>query len=573
MSKTDRDPKPARLSRREFHALSATGFLLAAAGPLRPASAIAKPGPMRSINIMNFIRAEEPREAVDLMAPVTGQMALIKQYQLPATWLLQYDAMVEGPYAGFLKSQMPADHETGIWFEMNRKLCEDAGIAWRGNPHWEWDYHVPVAYSIGYKPDERRLLVDTAMKTHKRTFGRDAKSVASWNLDAVTTAHLADAYGVDALGNCRDQLATDGFTIWGAPIAAYYPNRNNAWSPALSPRNQISSPMFRLLGQDPVYYYDKTLSYPDTMEPAWPSGQSEVFVDHFLDMIAHSPTQSVAYAQLGQENSFGWPSMQKAYAMQMERLAKLRSSHAVTVETMGETGRRFKKLFKTTPTQAQVMLEDPFGKQGAPERTIWYQSRFYRANMHFRGNEFYLRDLHVYSDAFTQPFLADTVETHGIEQRLLAVLDGYHWSDDAVRAGRSGKRAMGRFISFAADGKQTTLSLAADPVVHESEDAIEARVPLASGGRLVIVFGERGIRCSLENTAGLEQRLALLFEWVGDRSAFVALSQSELKYRFRNFDYSIQLKHGFASQSPTGVQLTADAQGLLGLTLLQSGGH
>ena len=218
--------------------------------------------PRRVINIMNFIRAEEPRETVDLMEPVREQMALIKAHQFPATWLLQYDALVEGSFVGFLKSEMPPDHEVGVWLEMNRKICDAAGIAWRGNPDWEWDYHVPVAYAIGYTPDERRRLADTAMATFKRVFGYEAKSVASWNLDAITAAHLSDHYGTDAFGNCRDQLATDGFTIWGAPIAAYYPNRRNAWSPALDIKNQISTPMLRLLGQDPVYYYDNQISAP-----------------------------------------------------------------------------------------------------------------------------------------------------------------------------------------------------------------------------------------------------------------------------------------------------------------------
>jgi hypothetical protein len=208
----------------------------------------AQPPAPRCINIMNFIRAEEPREPMDLMEPVRQQMALIKAHRFPATWLLQYDALVEGPFVDFLKAEMPADHEVGIWFEMNRKICDDAGIAWRGNPAWEWDYHVPVAYAIGYTPEERRKLVDTAAATFKRVFGKDVKSVASWNLDAISVAHFSDRYGIDAFGNCRDQLATDGFTIWGVPIAAYYPCRKNAWSPAVERKNQISTPILRLLG-------------------------------------------------------------------------------------------------------------------------------------------------------------------------------------------------------------------------------------------------------------------------------------------------------------------------------------
>jgi len=172
------------------------------------------------------------------------------------------------------------------------------------------------------------------MAAFKRIIGHNARSIACWNLDGTTIAHLAEHYEVDAFANCRDQIATDGYTIWGAPIAAYYPSRNNAWSPALETKNQIATPMFRLLGQDPVYYYDNRLPQPDTMEPVWPSGRSEVFVDRFLNMIADGPAQSVAYAQLGQENSFGGPLMSQVYPMQMERLSYLRQTGRLPIATL-----------------------------------------------------------------------------------------------------------------------------------------------------------------------------------------------------------------------------------------------
>jgi hypothetical protein len=517
--------------------------------------------PFRAINLMNFIRAEEPRESMDLIEPVREQMRLIKENNFPATWLLQYDALVEGPFVEFLKSEMPASHEVGVWFELNRKICDDAGIAWRGNPDWEWDYHVPVAYAIGYTPNERRKLVDTAAATFKRIFGRDVKSVASWNLDAITIAHFADQYGVDAFGNCRDQLATDGFTIWGAPIAAYYPSRLNAWSPALEAKNQISTPMFRLLGQDPVYYYDNHIPYPDTMEPAWGSGQSGTFVDTFLDMIVHEPTQSLAYAQLGQENSFGWPVTSKAYAMQMGKLAAALNRGGLIVETMGDTGRRFKRAFRSTPTQAQVMLEDPFGHTDNPQRTVWYQSKFYRANLHFVGNEFYLRDLHVYDDRFAQPYLNDTVRQHGIEQRLLAVLDGYHWSRDNTRA-------KGRFVSVTEDGQQTMLEMTGLPTVSEKGATLQTATSLSGGGTLLTTFREESIEFSL---AGLpsQTRLELIFEWTPDLSAFQQVSGNRLAYRFREFDYSVSVANGEASKTENGVSIIAGRRGALRLLMAQ----
>jgi hypothetical protein len=524
--------------------------------------------PIRAINIMNFIRAHEPREPMDLFLPVREQMKLIKTHGFPATWLLQYDALMQGPFVEFLKAELLPSHEVGIWFEMNRRICDDAGIAWRGNPQWEWDYHVPVAYAIGYTPDERRKLADTAMATFKRIFGYDAKSVASWNFDAITAAHLADHYGLDAFGNCRDQLATDGFTIWGAPIAAYYPNRNNAWSPARDYKNQISTPMFRLLGQDPVYYYDKQLPHPDTMEPVWPSGRSKAFVDRFFDMIAHAPTQSLAYAQLGQENSFGWPEMLEAFPMQMDKLAQLQKQGHITVETMGNTGRRFKRAHSSTPTQAQVMLEDPFGKE-PPQRTVWYQSKHYRVNLHFRGDEFYLRDLHVYNDAFPQPYLTEPVRQHGIEQRMLAVLDGYHWSDDAVQAGKTGTPALGRFVSIAPNGTTTTLSMTGLPAVTENGNTLRTTISLSGGGDLVCIFQEREVAFRLIGTAA-KSTLGLIFEWVPERSSLVEVLKDRLHYRFRDFNYTVRLLNASVLGTANGVAITAARRGALRLSLAQA---
>lgn len=522
----------------------------------------------RAINIMNFIRAEEPREKIDLLEPVRQQMALIKANALPATWLLQYDALVEGPFVAFLKSEMPADHEVGVWFEMNRKICDDAGIPWRGNPDWEWDYHVPVAYAIGYTPDERRKLADTAAATFKRVFRCDVKSIASWNLDAVTVGHLSDKHGIDAFGNCRDQLATDGFTIWGAPIAGYYPNRLNAWSPAVEAKNQISSPIFRLLGQDPVYYYGNTIRTPDTMEPVWPTGQSETFVDSFLNMIANGPTQEFGYAQIGQENSFGWPAMSPAYAMQMARLAQARSGGRLIVETMGETGRRFKRSFKSTPTQAQVTLTDPFGAAESPQRTVWYQSKFLRANLHFRANQFYLRDIHVYNDRFTQPYLTEPVRRHGIEQRMLAVLDGFHWSDDAARTGPGGLRAMGRFVLVNGDGQETPLLMDGMPTVTEKHAELRTGVPVGGGAQFTAVFRERDIEFSLAGVPA-SSRLALVFEWVANQSALHHVTSSRLIYSFRDFAYSVTVSNGDASRTDQGVRIVANGPAPLRLQLAQ----
>jgi len=515
---------------------------------------------VRSINIINFIRAIEPRFTTDLLLPVQKQMEIIKPYGLPATWLLQFDALVSGPFVPFLKQQMPPNHEVGLWFEMNEMHCNAAGVKWRGRPDYEWDHIPHVAFTIGYTEAERIQLADTAMRTFKDVFGHYPKSIASWNLDAITINHIAERYGADAFAVCRDQIATDGFTIWGAPIAGYYPSKRNCWSPALEKKNQIDAPIFRMLGQDPVYYYDrsytlpngKTITQPDTMEPVWPSGQSAHFVKSFLSMILDAPTQQFAYAQLGQENSFPWPSQQAAYAPQIKALAALWKKGSATVETMGETGRKFKKAFPVTPTQAQVQLVDPFGNTTPVETSVWYQSRYYRANLHFKGDLPYLRDITVYSDTFAQPFLNAATRLEDVEQRMPSVLDGYHWRTDTHSRTEPG--AGGFFIS-----NGTRLVKTGKVVVKETGKRMTVFVPVQDEMVLRIQFDEKQVSVTLQSTSSDRiLPLDLAFEWDVAKSSMTRVMLHQVDFKADAFDYSISIRGGIANDTPKGWTVSSD---------------
>jgi hypothetical protein len=214
------------------------------------------------------------------------------------------------------------------------------------------------------------------------------------------------------------------------------------------------------------------------------------------------------------------------------------------------------------------MLQDPFGKEEAPQRTVWYQSKYFRANLHFRENQFYLRDLHVYNDRYPQPYLMDPARQHGIEQRMLAVLDGYHWSDDEVRAGHSGVRAMGRFVLIGEDGRNTPLEMSGLPAASEAGSILQTSVPLSSGAEFVCTFREREIAFSLIG-APSHTRLGLTFEWVSQRSALRAVSPDRLNYRFRNFDYNVDIVNGIASKSSDGVNIIADKHHALRILMAQ----
>lgn len=499
---------------------------------------------------------------MDMMLPVRQQMDLILEHGLPATWLLQFDALVSGPFAEFLQTHMAPDHEVGFWFEMNQRHCKAAGVEWRGRPGYEWDHIPSVAFTIGYTEGERILLADAAMREFKVAWGKYPGSIASWNLDSFTLNHLSQHYGIDVYAVCRDQIATDGFTIWGAPIAGYYPSVTNCWSPAVERENQISTPIFRMLGQDPVYYYNREwtlptgqrLGEPDTMEPVWTSGRSPLFVQGFLEMIAQAPALQFGYAQLGQENTFPWPQQAAAYPMQMQALAQLRDKDMVHVETMGDSGRRFKRAFERTPAQAQVQLNDPFGNTKPAQQSIWYQSRFYRADLHIKGALPFLRDLTVYSDANPQPFLKTATRDSNVEQRMPAILDGYHWSKNP---GSSTEQDAGAFFNIG--GKP--VQLAGAPKISEAGSILLADLPVEGGGVLNIRFEENKIACSLSPKTAAP--LALAFEWDATKAALTGVEPNLVKYRWQDFDYGVKIVAGQATSTPDGWTVVGDARGII----------
>ena len=189
----------------------------------------------RIINIINFIRQTDYRvENADslLYETVCEQVKLVNKYDLPATFLLQYDALINPLYQDLLKSKLNAHSEIGAWWELTQPQIEAAGIKWRGEHSWV--SHANIAFSTGYTKEERERLVDVYMAKFKEIFGTYPKSVGSWFIDAHTLGYMYDKYKIVASCNCKDQVGTDGYTLWGGYWnQAYYPSRVNAYMPAL----------------------------------------------------------------------------------------------------------------------------------------------------------------------------------------------------------------------------------------------------------------------------------------------------------------------------------------------------
>lgn len=398
-------------------------------------------GNNRVINIINFIRAVEPRpgrDYLDLFEPLKEQMKLAKKYNLPTTWLIQYDALLEGPYLEFLKKEMPETHEIGIWFETVQQNVEAAGLKWRGR--WSWDWHTDVGFSVGYSPAEREKIADCFVEEFIRRLGYKPKSMGSWLFDAHLLKHLHEKWGISSACNCKDQYGTDGYTLWGGYWAnGYYPCKKNAYLPASKEENQIPVPIFRMLGSDPLYQYEAGVGGNGqaviTLEPVYKGigGDSVEWIDWFMqeNFQKDYPRFAMSYAQAGQENSFGWPLMEHGLRYQYKKIAAMLNAGEIRVETLADTGKWFRENYQVTPVSAVVTLEDWKNENRAG---IWYMSRFGRINLfQTEKRELIIRDWQIFSDDYAEPFLNSVCQTSDCTYDALPLVDGKLWHPASIK--------------------------------------------------------------------------------------------------------------------------------------------
>lgn len=503
----------------------------------------------RIINIVNFIRQTDYRvEDSDrkLYETVCRQVELVNRYNLPATFLLEYDALINPLYQELLKTKLRNGAEIGAWWELTQPHIEAAGLKWRGEHPWV--SHANIAFSTGYTKEERERLVDVYMRKFKDVFGTYPKSVGSWYIDAHTLAYMHDRYGIEASCNCKDQIGTDGYTLWGGYWnQAYYPSRLNAYMPAQTGAGQIPVPVFRMLGSDPIYQYDDGLGNERqgviSLEPVYKhAGMNRKWVDYFFDALTDGPCLAFGYAQAGQENSFTWDNMREGLEMQMPLIDSLRRAGKVRVETLGESGRWFRKRFPLTPATAVTTVSDV---RGEGNKTVWYDSRYYRANLLWEKGRFRFRDIHLFDERFKSEYL----DTPGTGDRFLfytlPFVDGFMWSKGEDRAGLS-------LVRTGSDGHAEELRLDSPEVKERGRSVLEVRGNDQYGDTFRITLHDDRIEVSSPD-AGKDVAWALqLHAAPGTELPFTDVGGKSANAVFRGHSYSVTCSEGRFEKAAEG---------------------
>jgi hypothetical protein len=489
----------------------------------------------RIVNIYNFIRNSDYRveKSEDvLFEATTEELKLTKAHDLPATWALQYDALMNPKYQQLLKEQAGPKDEIAAWWEIPKLLAEKAGITWRGDH--DWDSRANVGFSPAYTPDERRKMVDVYMQDFKAAFGKYPRTVGSWYIDEVTLAYMADHYGIIASCNCKDQVGTDGYTLWGGYWnQAYYPSKVNAYMPAQNKEAQLDVPIFRMLGSDPIYQYANANAIY-SMEPVYAAaGGSATWVDWFTDSLRHQPCLAFGYAQVGQENSFGWRSIKKGLTMQIEKLAEQSKAGEIRVETLADSGAWFKSHYAVTPPTSFVALED---WRHQDHRSVWYDSRYYRVNLFWGKEGFYIRDLHRFDEKIASITHDVPLKTTALTYSTLPIVEGALWGTRRDKAGMFP-------VLLAADGTSSAIDTNGAPVVKElNATDLSITQPLSGGGTFTIVCSEN--KLTFTATDAQSQPLKWAWDCIGgtkQAAAVQSVKANSISYVYSGAAYNLTL--------------------------------
>ena len=488
------------------------------------------------VNIVNFLRTVEPRESYSLIEPVQKQLALLKKHRLPHTFLLQYDCLLDSEYLALMQTDFdPSLRELGVWLEIVQPLAEAAGIPWRGRfPVWDW--HANVGFSVGYTPAEREKLIDVLFERFREVYGAYPRVMGSWTIDAHTLDYAVRRYGLDASCNCKDQWGTDGYTVWGGYWnGAYYPAKCNMFSPAQSEEAQIPVPVFRMLGSDPIYQYDEGLSLTAgaakrqsviTLEPSCKAGADKKWIDWYFDTMFSGECLAYAYTQAGQENAFGWARMKDGLPYQFERLTALREAGKITVEPLGESGRSFKRQYRTTPATAVSARSD---WQNKGRQSIWYLCKNYRCNLFAEKNRFRIRDIYLFDENYEERYLTAAEPSPVLHFDNLPVIDGNRMSGHGILAG----------LYFDHDGKELTF----DALHYEepSEDTLLLTLTGTACGTLTLRLSPDSIQLRAEADftlrAAFDPKSAELPQRVAQTEKMLTLSHS-------GYEYALALEKG-----------------------------
>lgn len=494
---------------------------------------------MKAVNIMNFVRQIDERKknsTAQMYEYTAKQMNLMNEYGIENTFLLQYDVLCDDKFVSLFKEKAGDKTELGIWYEIVEPMTTACGMPYKSKHGWKWDWHIIPGYSMGYTPKERELLIDETMRKFKEVFGYYPKTIAAWVIDTHTLNYLNDHYDISCMAICRDEINTDAYTCIGGYFnQAYYPSKNNMFTPAQHKEMQVDIPIFRLLGPCPIHNYDgqkycseelkKAWTYAATvftLEPGCNLGKTPEAVKWILDSYFSEESLGFAYAQIGQENSFyifGDSTIQ-SLKMQIDQLI---ARGDVKFMKMKDTGESFKTQYPDLTPPTSVVASDNFDTTDV--QSIYYDCKNYTANLFRFEDKIFLRSLYLFDERVSDIYNERICDTFDAVYENLPIVD-------TATIPSEFKKENGLMIDT--DGKTFVTEKIADGVLKVS-----------FGEDYVIFYEDK-----------MEIKAKKLTFYANSTKALCDISSDSLTFNYKGTKYTVSIEGGSVTRNGENVEVS-----------------
>lgn len=339
------------------------------------------------------------------------QLNAVKNKNLPATWLLQYETLFDQEIISTLKDQK--DQELGAFLEVSEKWATEAGVSYKVA---QGDYYRPdKVFLSGYSPADRIKLVDTYFSQYRKIFGKSPQTVGAWYIDAPTQEYLGKL-GVTTALTLSDQFNTDAASIWGKYFAMpFYPSRRSSLEPAKNQSDKIPLVNLQWAQRDPVDSYGKDIK--DSRQ----SFQANDYINNGFDfsyfknlMSTYLDNQKTDFLEVtigleaGQEAVLFAPE----FARQLDTISRVVDEDQVKAVTASQFSVWYQNKYPGI-SPAHFVEKD---------QSFWFMSQKFRAAIFKEGENFLLKDLRYYQGMpFRDYFYADGDQF--LDRKVNAVVD------------------------------------------------------------------------------------------------------------------------------------------------------
>ncbi|MBI3397450.1 hypothetical protein HY045_03160 [Candidatus Woesebacteria bacterium] len=349
------------------------------------------------ITIVNPVRistyTNDPAESLG------AEYKIIHTNNLPATWLLTYDAIKNnGTYT--LVKTMNKKQELGIFLEVSSALAQAASVKYHNTGFW---HHANAVFLIGYTQEERIKIIDTVFEEYKKYFGNYPSSVGSWWTDSFSLNYMQKKYGIVANLTVSDQFSTDGYQVWGTYWSTpYYPSSVNNGFPASKTSDKLDVVNIQWAPRDPYNGYFNSL-YSTQDYGVAPQRQETSFFEKIVTLYGGKGDNKFGQVTVGLESDLDAGSYEGEFSNQINSIKKLVDGGLYQTVTMAEFGNWYKNKFRDLSPAQKVETKDLLGKN---IKVTWYQSPNYRIGVsyNYEKQELKIFDLRNYSKTIQEPY-------------------------------------------------------------------------------------------------------------------------------------------------------------------------